>query len=167
MSWEEIVCLVNDLARQITLSNWRPDYIVGLTRGGVIPAVMLSHYFNIPCSTLEVSLRDGGGCESNLRMAEEAFGHEMEKPKNILIVDDINDSGATINWIKADWPSGCSPNDSDRWAKVWENNVKFAVLVDNSASDAYSNFCSMSINKAERDVWIDFPWESFWNRNTK
>jgi len=85
------VCLVNDLARQISLSDWRPDYIVGLTRGGAIPAVMLSHYFGIPCETLKVSLRDGGSCESNLWMAEDAY-----EGKNILVVDDINDSGATI-----------------------------------------------------------------------
>jgi len=50
------------------------------------------------------------------------------------------------------------------WVNVWENNVKFAVLVDNSASEAYSNFCGMTVNKAENDVWIDFPWESFWNK---
>ena len=34
--------------------------------------------------------------------------------KNILIVDDINDTGATFNWIKEDWPSGCLPMDT-RW----------------------------------------------------
>jgi len=158
LSWNEIVFLVNDLARQIILSNWKPDYIVGLTRGGILPAVMLSHYFNLPCETLTISFRDGNNCESNLWMAEDAYNE-----KNILIVDDINDSGNTINWIKQDWPSGCFPDD-ERWLKIWENNVKFAVLVDNSASKAYSNFCGMTVNKAENDVWIDFPWESFWKR---
>jgi hypoxanthine phosphoribosyltransferase len=161
LSWDEVTCLVNDLARQVSLSNWKPDYIVGLVRGGCVPAVMLSHYLNVPCETLKVSLRDGGSCESNLWMAEDAY-----EGKNILVVDDINDSGATINWIKQDWPSGCFPDD-EKWAKIWENNVKFAVLVDNSASNAYSDFCGMTVNKAENDVWIDFPWESFWNRNTK
>ena len=51
--------LVNNICRQITNSNWRPDYVVGITRGGLLPAVMISHYFNVPCETLKVSLRNG------------------------------------------------------------------------------------------------------------
>lgn len=32
---------------------WKPDYIVGLTRGGLVPAVYLSHYLNVPMETLK------------------------------------------------------------------------------------------------------------------
>ena len=46
--------------------------------------------------------------------------------KNILIVDDINDTGATFNWIKKDWQSGCLP-DNEAWNNVWGNNVRFAT----------------------------------------
>ncbi len=56
--------LVAKICRDIMLSNWRPDYVVGLTRGGLIPAVMISHYFNVPCETLKISLRDGGECDN-------------------------------------------------------------------------------------------------------
>jgi hypothetical protein len=55
------------------------------------------------------------------------------------------------------------PNDPS-WKDIWGNNVKFAVLVDNLASKCQHkmNFCGMEINKAEDDVWIDFPWEDWW-----
>jgi len=178
---DQLKNLVTKLCRDITLSGWQPEYVVGLTRGGLTPAVMISHYFNVPCETLKVSLRDGGEPESNLWMAEDAFGctskevdffegNPMElinegRAKEILIVDDINDSGATINWIMKDWPSGCFPDDPV-WKEVWNNNVRFAVLVDNLASqcNAKMDYVGMEINKAENDVWVDFPWEDWWQK---
>lgn len=189
---EQLKGLVAKICRDITNSGWRPDYVVGLTRGGLIPAVMISHYFNVPCETLKVSLRDNNNCESNLWMAEDALGNEpsidindsndvgsildaasslLEMPeaptyKNILIVDDINDTGSTINWIIDDWPSGCHPNDP-RWENdVWNVNVRFAMLVDNLSSDCYvkMDYTGMEINKAENDVWVDFPWEEWWTK---
>jgi hypoxanthine phosphoribosyltransferase len=107
-------------------------------------------------------------------MAEDAFGyHRTDTPepgssnpalrKNILIVDDINDTGATFNWIMRDWVSGCLPNDP-AWKEIWGSNVKFAVLVDNLASkcERKMDFHGREINKAEDDVWVDFPWEDWW-----
>jgi hypoxanthine phosphoribosyltransferase len=179
---KEFKKLVSKIAREIEKSKWRPDYIVGLTRGGLYPAVLLSHYFDCTMHTLNVSLRDGDdlGPESNLWMAEDAFGYVSQESypvpegtvmsdatlrKNILIVDDINDTGATINWIMQDWASGCLPNDP-AWKDVWNNNVKFAVIVDNLSSkcDAKMDYAGMEINKAEDDVWVEFPYEEWWTK---
>jgi len=183
--------LVAKLCRDIVISGWRPDYIVGITRGGLIPAIMISQYLGIPMHTLSVSLRDSDtGPESNLWMAEDALGPRtkerfIENPvdvigvleaavdlleegatyKNILVVDDINDTGATLNWIMQDWPSGCFPDDP-AWDEVWNQNVKFAVVVDNLASkcSVKMDFVGMEVNKAENDVWVDFPWEDWWTK---
>ncbi len=184
----ELESLVSKIGREILMGSWRPDYIVGLNRGGLIPAVLLSHYLNVPMYTLDVRLRDGeSDPESNLWMAEDALGPnsrdrfvadendiggilsaasdllENGTYKEILIVDDINDTGATFNWIMNDWPSGCFPEDP-AWDEVWNNNVKFAVLVDNLASkcNVKMDFVGKEINKAENDVWVDFPWEDWW-----
>ena len=164
----ELTGLVSRLCRDIIISGWKPDYVVGITRGGLIPAVMISYYLNVPCETLKVSLRDSEhGPESNLWMAEDAFGYNREegKPmaKNILIVDDINDTGATFNWIINDWKSSCLPND-ERWNHTWNQNVRFAVLVDNLASkcEYAMDYVGMEINKSENDVWVDFPYEDWW-----
>ena len=150
--------LALDICQQIEKSGWQPDYIVGLTRGGLVPAVYLSHYFDVPMNTLKISLRDHEDMETNCWMSEDSYDG-----KNILIVDDINDTGATINWIMEDWRSTCHPNE-DKWnTKIWNHNVKFAVLVDNLSSkcNVKMDFCGMEINKANEDVWIEFPWEGF------
>jgi xanthine phosphoribosyltransferase len=161
---------VANICRNIVKSNWRPDYVVGITRGGLLPAVMISQWFNIPCETLKIQLRDGGETESNCWMAEDAFGHISYDPmasgdgkKNILVVDDINDQGSTLNWLMNDWPQSCLPND-ERWNDVWNNNVKFAVIVDNLASNCKvkMDYIGFEINKAENDVWIEFPYEEWW-----
>jgi uncharacterized protein len=99
--------MVNNISFQMYKDGWRPDYIVGLTRGGLIPAVIMSNTLDIPMHTLKVNLRDHvEGSESNCWMSEDAFNG-----KNILIVDDINDTGATLDWIKQDWQSSSLPDD--------------------------------------------------------
>lgn len=174
-SWRQVQGAVLEIARQLAVDGWRPDYIVGITRGGAIPAVLLSQYLNIPMRPLEVSLRDGGQCVSDLGMAEDAFGcvpldqqdviksrWDISFKKNILVVDDINDTGATIDWIKQDWASGCFPNEDTVWDKVWGNNVRFAVLTDNQASKQSVDYNCWEVNKAEEDCWLVYPWEEFW-----
>lgn len=165
---------VHTIIREMNSDHFRPDYIVGLTRGGLIPATMISHYLNIPLHTLNVSLRDNAdmGPESNLWMAEDAFGYNHDPQtsiksnadlkKKILIIDDINDSGATLNWIKDDWRSGCLPDAVD-WDYVFGNNVRFAVLINNEASEFKDpSYIGKTINKAENDEWCVFPWENWW-----
>ena len=178
IDYKQFTNYVSKICRDIATGEWKPDYIVGITRGGLFPGVMLSHYLNIPLHTLNVSLRDSSvGPESNLWMAEDALGYisaedrkanggwsQLEsKRKNILIVDDINDQGTTLNWIMSDWRSGCLPND-EAWHDVWNNNVRFAVIVDNLASkcDVKMDYVGLEINKAEKDVWVDFPYEEWW-----
>ena len=167
--------LVHKLCRDIANSDWRPDYVVGLTRGGLIAATMISHYFDIPCETLKVSLRDGNQSESNCWMAEDAFGYVPAEErgdsgtqtdpayrKKILIVDDINDTGATLEWIKQDWPSSCL-SDHPAWSAVWNKNVRFAVVVNNYASNYEKvDYTGRNINKLDDPCWVIFPWERWW-----
>jgi hypothetical protein len=160
--------LVAKICRDIAVSDWRPNYIVGMVQGGLIPAVMIGNYFNIPVNALSKE-------ESNLWMAEDAFGYIdknnrsdvnvasiSESRKNILIVNDINDTGNTINNLMEDWRSGCLPNDPT-WKEVWNNNVKFAVIYDNvsSKSKVTVDFCGEEITKSKKER-IVFPYENWW-----
>ena len=174
-SWQDIEAMCMTIVTDMYTSGYKPDYIVGITRGGNIPATIISNMTGIPCEALKVSLRDDDSdSESNCWMSDDAFGVVPEEDralyksrfdpgmrKKILIVDDINDTGSTFNWIRDDWQSNCFPNEKDVWDIIWGNTVKFAVLTENLASDFHhTNFYAHEINKAEDDVWLVYPWEA-------
>jgi hypoxanthine phosphoribosyltransferase len=169
-TWQDIEGQTQEILRQIQASDWRPDYVVGLTRGGLVPANLISQYLECRMETLKVSLRDGAEQETNCWMAEDAFGYagdgdtpSADHRKNILIVDDINDTGATLNWIRQDWMSSCFAT-SPVWEGIWGHNVRVACLYDNESSDSELDvqYSAVDINKADKDVWIVFPWECWW-----
>ena len=158
-TWEDVHKAVYKIAIKMYRDDWKPDYIVGLNRGGLPISVMLSHVLDCNHYALDVRLRDNATQESNLWMAEDAFGYNT-RAKNILIVDDINDTGSTFNWIREDWQASCLPDDP-KWNRVWGNNVKFATLTDNLASESINPiaYTCHEVNKAEEDVWLVYPWE--------
>ncbi len=173
-SWEDIERACVDITLQMYKDNWRPDYVVGITRGGNVPATILSNMLDVRGEALKVSLRDGSEQESNCWMSSDAFGYvpeeerktyktrwDISRRKNILIVDDINDTGATFNWIKQDWQASCLPQEDSAWRSIWHNNVRFATITDNLASEFNGSvdYTTHELNKAEQDVWLVYPWE--------
>lgn len=182
-TWADVEKAAQSIVNQMYADMWRPDYIVGLTRGGLPLAVLISHMTGIRMETLKVKLRDltddEDGCESNCWMSEDAFGYidkedrvqgeidgesqwicsDPNKRKNILIVDDINDSGATFQWIQKDWPSSCMPDDP-HWLNIWGDNVRFAVMTENLSSNFHDvKYHWDEVNKAEENVWLVYPYE--------
>jgi len=133
------------IARQMYKDNFRPDYIVGLTRGGLVPGVLLSHYLDIPFYALNKD-------ESNLWMADDAL-----EGKKILVIDDINDTGGTILSLKNDWT-----NNQGDWTAIFGFNVKFACCIDNENSEQFIDYMGHTINKLENPEWCVFPWEDWW-----
>jgi len=81
VEWSNIDQATDVLASLIKDSQLNITHIMGLPRGGMIPAVMLSHKLNVPF-----------------------FGAGMILNKNVLVVDDICDTGETLNRLKQ---SGC------------------------------------------------------------
>lgn len=70
LSWDDIGILVEDLCDTIATSGSQIKSITGIKRGGLIPAVMISHKLNIP--------------------------YTDRINKDTLVVDDICDTGETL-----------------------------------------------------------------------
>jgi len=147
-SWQDIEAMCTNIVKQMYADNWRPDYIVGLTRGGNIPATIISNMLDIPCEAMKVSFRNDD------RVDKDFWLSELIMEKNILIVDDINDTGATFKWIWDDW----------KLEKL--HKVKFATLTENIASEFGDvSYHVHEVNKAEEDVWLVYPWENIGEYN--
>ena len=141
--WKEMRRDVNSLCREITLDKFDPNVIVGLSRGGLTPGVMMSHWMKKPFKSIKAALRDHPEWEDYL---------PRKSDKQVLIVDDVCDSGETFqrisNFIK------------ERSDGV---DVRFAVLYWNNECNFTPHYYVNSIAKDSENIWIHFPWESWWN----
>ena len=115
LTWNDINSLVDKLANEVSQAPVPPRYITGLPRGGLIPAVMLSHKLNIPFVNI------------SLIRALPAV--------DMLIVDDIADSGETLEQYKR-YPT--------------------AVLHYKLQSEHIPTFFATEIDDTD---WIVYPWE--------
>ena len=84
ISWSEIDKLLDDIERQIKESGEKFSMIAGVTRGGLVPAVMLSHRLDLPMMAIST---------------EDAI-LPISLAKKTLIVDEIYDTGKTIKGLK-------------------------------------------------------------------
>lgn len=50
ITWDDIDKIISDLALDIRIADYHIDNIYGVSRGGLIPAVLLSHKLSIPLS---------------------------------------------------------------------------------------------------------------------
>lgn len=173
-TWQDVECAADNIISQMCKDEWCPDYIVGITRGGLPLATIISHRLGVRLETLKIKLRDAApneSCETNCWMSDDAFGivedqetfksrWDINQRKKILVVDDINDTGATFNWLMKDWQSSCLPNEQAAWDSVWDKTVRFAVMTENLSSEFDKvKYHWDEVNKAEDNVWLVYPYE--------
>ena len=118
-----------------------PEIILSVNRGGCVPGIYLSHEIDIPHKVIDVQLRDSKN-KPNLDILE----YSTNKYDSILIIDDINDTGATFDLIHKN-------------IKATNKDIRYAVLVDNTSSNFKTQFKGTIIDKSKNPIWIVFPWE--------
>ena len=124
--------------------KWTPNTVISIARGGLVPGVYLSHALGIENIPIRWQNRDGA-------QKDPLPERVLEKGHQILIVDDINDSGKTFNqihkWIRRHWTQ------SYESMKV---NVKTVSMWSRYNSTFNVDF---SPRKVDNNEWIVFPWE--------
>ena len=89
--------------------------------------------------------RDGAENHHRYDLIDDFIG---KQGKNILIVDDINDSGKTFQSIWEDWIYFS--------LEEVEKHVRFACLFDRHSSKFKADY---NVNHLTTDEWVIFPWE--------
>ena len=147
--WKEMRRDVNTLCREITLDKFDPCCIVGISRGGLLPGVMMSHWLNKPFKPVKAALRDFPEWEDYL---------PRKTDERVLIVDDVCDSGKTFHKIKS-YIKGPRLNQP----LELPTEVRFATLWWNNECDFEPHYYAQECAKDSEDIWIHFPWELWWN----
>jgi len=143
--YEEFLAKVRLLSRKIIASEWSPEFVIGVGRGGLVPAVYISHQLDLPMLSIDHSSRVPGFADELLAKVA-----AMSAGSRLLFVDDINDSGGTITYIRnLLGGNGCDTT-----------NLRFAVLIDNERSKAPVDYWTDKIDRDEDKRWFVFPWES-------
>ena len=140
---------IEKIAQQIRDDNWHPDYIVGVVRGGAVPAVYLSHKLKIPVQMVRWNTRDKTELdnESNCWIPEDILAG-----KNVLIVEDIIDSGETIRELIADWKSSVRD-------ELPLDFIRVAAMVYNISQNVKVDYSDIAIDIEVEKRWFMFPWE--------
>ena len=143
---DDYVAQVLSLAEQIDADAWTPSFIIGIGRGGLAPAVYLSHATGLPMLSVDHSSEVPDFADAPLvRLAS-----RTREGERLLFLDDINDSGATLAKLRAALLD----------AGAVADNVRFATLIDNIGSSQRVDYRARTIDRAETKDWFVFPWEA-------
>ena len=147
VSWDQIHRDARALAWR--LDGKGPDNgawkaVVGITRGGLVPAMIVSRELDIRVvDTISVkSYHSGGGAadqRSEAVVTKAPQAELMGDGTGILVVDDLVDSGKTLELVRALYPKA-------HFATVYAK-PKGKPMV-----DSY-------ITEVSQDTWIFFPWD--------
>jgi len=74
--------------------------ILGVSRGGLVPATYVAYYFNVPLEITNYSSPDGLGWYPQQRIRFLNGGCPFSSDDVILIIDDDADTGATLRDLK-------------------------------------------------------------------
>ena len=150
--YERFLDEVETLARALEADSWKPDFLVGIGRGGLVPAAYLSHRTGLQMLSVDHSSGEVGFGDELL----DKLATKITSGSNILIVDDINDSGGTIQYLRTAIEAKIGAPD----------RLRVAVLVHNVRSKAKAEYHGSEIDREQDKRWYVFPWEAVAPRST-
>lgn len=121
VTYDEYHALIEKLAIKIHQSGWEFDTILCLARGGLRPGDVLSRIFDKPLAIMSTSSyrAEGGTVRGHLDIARFITTPKGEIAGRVLLVDDLADSGVTLNAVVKMLREGYPPISELRTAVLW------------------------------------------------
>ena len=150
VSYDEYHSLIEKLAIKVHQSGWRFDTILCLARGGMRPGDILSRIFDVPLAIMSTSSyrAEDGKVQGHLDIA-----HYITTPKGqiagkVLLVDDLADTGVTLQAVVERLRNNYSPITELRTAVIWTKGC--------------SSFnADYSVEHLPTNPWIHQPFEAY------
>ncbi|MBB1076923.1 phosphoribosyltransferase [Rhodoferax sp. 4810] len=152
VSYDEYNNLIEKLAIKVFQSGWEFDTILCLARGGMRPGDVLSRVFDKPLAIMSTSSyrSEAGTVQGQLDIA-----HYITTPKGqiagkVLLVDDLADSGHTLNKVIELLKNNYAPITELRSAVIWTKAI----------STFTPDYC---VDYLPTNPWIHQPFEGYDN----
>lgn len=142
LSWEDIEDAVYNVALKIQKSRFRPDVIIGVARGGLVPARLLADYLDVvSIGFIGVKFYTSVGEKQEKPVITHPLTLSVNNLK-VLLVDDIADTGKSLSLVSniLDMHGARVIRSATLYVKPW------SILM----PDYYHEVVS---------EWIVFPWE--------
>ena len=154
VSFQEYTKIVEKLAIQIH-NDYKPTVLVGIMRGAAPIIDILSRILKLPIAYIVIQSYSGKGLED--QQGQLMFAREISSLANredfnkVLLIDDLSDTGLTLN-KSIEWLESYGP------IKDFIKEVKTACLWKKKSSTFEPDFCSIRLDS---DPWIVQPTEHY------
>ena len=149
-SYDEIHDLVRGGASMLREAKFQPDYIISIAGGGLIPARMLRSYLDVPILNMTVSSYEG---DSQTPIQDpiilQSIDPEIIKNKKVLIVDEVDDTRATIRKVVGEI------------FRIVEEWGIFVVHNKKKRKDYLigPHVTYVACENTDGNLWIEYPWD--------
>ena len=154
INFDDYTKIVEKLAIQI-YNNYNPTVLVGIMRGAAPIIDILSRILKLPIAYIVIQSYSGKGVEDKqgqLMFAREISSLAEDKDfKKVLLIDDLSDTGLTLN-KSIEWLRNYGPT------KNYIEEIKTACLWKKKSSIFEPDFCPV---KLDTDPWIVQPTEHY------
>jgi hypothetical protein len=143
ISWTRVYRLASRLALAIRESGYRPEVIVAIARGGYVPARILCDFLGVYALTsIRVVHYASGARKQPVAKVTDSLCTDI-RGKNILIVDDVSDTGDTYKAA------------IEHLAAYRPKAIRTAVLLHKITASYQPDFISRRVIKWR---WMIYPW---------
>lgn len=138
-TWQDFDNHVDDIVNNFGQGSVKP-HVIGIHRGSLPLAVKLSNQFNNGMSIIKFQTRDGGDKVPSFIL------NEIPEEGPILIVDDIYDTGNTLNVIR-------------KYMSGYKDRIAFVCLTENDLTTKPEDMTDVTTYRVTGGLWVVFPWE--------
>jgi hypoxanthine phosphoribosyltransferase len=142
-TWSQIYDMLLCQAQKIQRHPYKPDMVVGIAKGGLVPARILTDLLETPeLAVIQIEFYTG----INQTLREPALKQPLTAQvtgKKVLLIDDIADSGRSLNLAKT------------HLHEQGALETKTAALYQKPQSATIPDFC-----EKQTSSWVVFPWET-------
>lgn len=137
-SWESLKQDSKNLAGKVWI--WKFKFILAVTKWGLIPAYFVASHLGIKViKTVCLSSYKNKNIQwPMIHHTIDSFTEEIKNQKDWLVVDDLSDTGYTIEYIRQKYPA-----------------IKIAVLLQKKTGGHKADFYGREVE----NIWVKFPYE--------